>query len=100
VEHDEESERLDSSCVCDRKLKVRVNGDLAAWLRGLPAKSLAAGADPAAIAATSRHPMLLQMLMWIASRTQHGLWGGRHELTGPEVNVATRRGPHQRSLAT
>lgn len=62
-----------------------MNGDLVKLLRGLPARGLAGGADPAVIASVGRHPMLLQMLVWILSRAQHALWGGRHELTGPEV---------------
>ena len=67
-------------------VQVRVNGDLVKLLRGLPARGLAGGADPAVIASVGQHPMLLQMLVWILSRAQHALWGGRHELTGPEVS--------------
>jgi hypothetical protein len=63
---------------------LRINGNLNEVFRGLPPNSIAAGIDPSAIASFPRHPLLLQMIVWIVSRAKFGLIGGRHELTGPE----------------
>lgn len=61
-----------------------MNGNLNEAFRGLPTKALAGGIDPAVIVSFARHPLLLQMMVWIVSRSKFGLHGGRHELTGPE----------------
>jgi len=63
---------------------IRVNGNMNEMFRGLPKNGLAAGIDPAVISSFPHHPLLLQMLVWIVSRTNHFMNGGRHELTGPE----------------
>lgn len=64
--------------------QVKVNGDLFLLFDQCPSQGLAASVDPSVIASTPRHPALLQMIIWIMSRADKGLYGARHDLTGPE----------------
>lgn len=64
---------------------LRINGDLEGMFKEVPEQGVAACLDPSIIASDRRHPIMAQMLQWIISRTHHSIFGGRHELTGPEA---------------
>ena len=63
-----------------------MSGDLHGPAFGaVPARGAAVAPDPHAIGAAARHPLALQMILWIVARADAAVWGAANALTGPEV---------------